>query len=181
MEICAQVYASEKSSGTTKLENWVPRKLFFLSNYGSSNDCRLWCILNCLSLFLGSIVLLHVYVFVSNLSDKVKVKCTLVHALRLCTGRTAHRRSRGIALLFLDHGTRRGWGVSVTLRPLFTPGKDPVPILQEAGWAPWPVWTDAEKYRLPPGFDPRTVQPVASRYTDYATRPTTWVIYLISQ
>jgi len=23
----------------------------------------------------------------------------------------------------------------------FTPGKDPVPILQEAGWAPGPVWT----------------------------------------
>ena len=34
---------------------------------------------------------------------------------------------------------------SVTLRPLFTPGKDPVPILQGAGWAPWPVWTGAEK------------------------------------
>jgi hypothetical protein len=30
---------------------------------------------------------------------KVKVKCTLVQALRLCTGRTAHRGSRGIALL----------------------------------------------------------------------------------
>jgi hypothetical protein len=27
------------------------------------------------------------------------------------------------------------------------------------------------KSRLPPGFDPRTVQPVGSRYTDYATRP----------
>ena len=26
-------------------------------------------------------------------------------------------------------------------RPHFTPGKDPVPILQEAGWAPGPVWT----------------------------------------
>ena len=39
---------------------------------------------------------------------KVKVKCTLVQALRLCTGRTAHRGSRDIALLFLDHGTRRG-------------------------------------------------------------------------
>jgi hypothetical protein len=26
-------------------------------------------------------------------------------------------------------------------RPLFTPGKDPVPIVQEAGWAPEPVWT----------------------------------------
>jgi len=35
-----------------------------------------------------------------------KVKCTLVQALRLCTGRTAHSESRGIALLFLDHGTR---------------------------------------------------------------------------
>ena len=41
---------------------------------------------------------------------KVKVKCTFVRALRLCTGRTAHRGSRGIALLFYDHGTRRGEG-----------------------------------------------------------------------
>jgi hypothetical protein len=64
--------------------------------------------------------------------------------VRLCTGRTAHRGSRDIALLFLDNGTRRGWGVSVTPRPLFTPGKDPVTILQEVGWAPGPVWTGAE-------------------------------------
>ena len=28
------------------------------------------------------------------------------------------------------------------------------------------------KISPPPEFDPRTVQPVASRYTDYATRPT---------
>jgi hypothetical protein len=28
------------------------------------------------------------------------------------------------------------------------------------------------KSRPPPEFDPRTVQPVASRYTDYSTRPT---------
>ena len=75
--------------------------------------------------------------------DSGKVKCTLVQALRLCTGRRAHSRSRGIALLFLDHGTRRWWGVSVTPRPLFTPGKDPVPVVQEAGWAPGPVWTGA--------------------------------------
>ena len=75
---------------------------------------------------------------------KVKVNCTLVQALRLCTGRTAHRGSTGIALLFLDHGTRRGWGVSVTTRPLFTPGKDPVPNVQETGWASGPVWTSAE-------------------------------------
>jgi len=30
---------------------------------------------------------------------------------------------------------------SSTSRPHFTPGKDPVPIVQEAGWAPGRVWT----------------------------------------
>ena len=49
----------------------------------------------------------------------------------------------------------------------FTPGNDPVPIVQEAGWAPKPVWIGTENL-APPGFDPRTFQPVASRYTDYA-------------
>ena len=43
----------------------------------------------------------------ANRIKKVLVKCTLVQALRLCTGRTAHRGSRGIGLLFHDHGTRR--------------------------------------------------------------------------
>ena len=33
---------------------------------------------------------------------KVKVKVTLEQALRFCTGRTAHRGSRGVALLFHD-------------------------------------------------------------------------------
>jgi hypothetical protein len=49
----------------------------------------------------------------------------------------------------------------------FTPGKEPVPIVQEAGWAPEPVCLGAENL-APPGFDPQTFQPVASRYTDYA-------------
>ena len=75
---------------------------------------------------------------------KVKVNVTLVQALRLCTGRTAHRGSRGKGLPFHDHGTRRRWGVSVTPRPLSTPGKEPVPIVQEAGWSPGQVWTGAE-------------------------------------
>jgi hypothetical protein len=48
--------------------------------------------------------------------------------------------SRGIALLILNLGTRRG--ARPAPRPdRFTPGKDPVPIVQEAGWAPGPVWT----------------------------------------
>ena len=73
-----------------------------------------------------------------------KVKCTLVQALSFCSGRTAQRGSRGITLLFLDYGTRRGWGVSVTPRALFTPGKDPVIFVQEACWAPGPVRTGAK-------------------------------------
>jgi len=28
-------------------------------------------------------------------------------------------------------------------RPLFTPGKDPVPFVQEVGWSRGPVWTGA--------------------------------------
>jgi len=50
------------------------------------------------------------------------------------------RVGRGIALLFHDCDTRRGWMVSSMPRPHSTPGKDPVPILREAGWAPGPVW-----------------------------------------
>ena len=38
-----------------------------------------------------------------------------------------------------------GWVVSTTPRPLYPPGKDPVPIVQEVGWAPGSVWTGAEK------------------------------------
>ena len=32
----------------------------------------------------------------------------------------------------------------MTPRPLFTPRKVPIPFVQEAGWAPGPVWTGAE-------------------------------------
>jgi len=53
----------------------------------------------------------------------------------------AQRVGRGEALLFHDRGTRREWVVSSRPQPHSTPGKDPVPILQEAGWVPGPVWT----------------------------------------
>ena len=52
----------------------------------------------------------------------------------------AQRVGRGIALLFHDRGTRRGWVVSSTPRPHFTSGIDPVPIVQEDGWDPGPAW-----------------------------------------
>ena len=82
-----------------------------------------------------------------------------------------HRLSRGIALLYHDRGTRRGWVVSSTPRPHFTPGKDPVPIVQEAGGGPQGRSGRAENL-VPTGIRFRTVQPVVSRYTDWATRPT---------
>jgi len=47
-------------------------------------------------LVLNCVLICSVY------GDSKKVKCTLVQALRLCTGRTAHGGSRGIALLFYD-------------------------------------------------------------------------------
>ena len=55
----------------------------------------------------------------------------------------------------------------------YTPGKDPVPIEQEAGWAPEPLWTGGPQDRsarvenlVPTGIRSRTVQRVVSRYTD---------------
>jgi len=36
-----------------------------------------------------------------------------------------------------------GGGWSTTRPGLFIYWKDPVPVVQEAGWAPGPVWTDA--------------------------------------
>jgi hypothetical protein len=41
----------------------------------------------------------------------------------------------------------------VTRPGRFTSGKDPVPIVQEAGWAPGPVWTVAENV-TPTGIRP---------------------------
>jgi hypothetical protein len=92
------------------------------------------------------------------------------------TGRTAQRRSRDIALLFHDHSTRRGWGVSVTPRPLFTPRKDPVSYRRLGG--PQSRSGQVRKTSPPPGFDSRTAQPVASSYTNYATRPKKYVYIL---
>ena len=43
----------------------------------------------------------------------------------------------------------------------FTPGKDPLSVVYEAGWTQGSVWTSVENLASPPGFDPRTVQLVA--------------------
>jgi len=46
------------------------------------------------------------------------------------------------------------------------PGKRPGTHCTGSWWAPGPAWK-AGKFSPPPGFDPRIVQPVASRYTDW--------------
>ena len=63
-----------------------------------------------------------------------------------------------------------GWRGSAPRPGHLYPGKDPVSILQEAGWVPGPVWK-AENL-VPTGIRSRTVQPVVSRYTNWATGPT---------
>ena len=98
-----------------------------------------------------------------------RYSCT-VQALRLCTGRTAHRESRGIAVLFLEHDTRRGEGSASRLGRSLSPGKTRYPSYRRLGGSQG-TSGQVRKISPPPGFDPQTVQPVASRFTDYATRP----------
>ena len=63
------------------------------------------------------------------------------------------------------------WGLSVMPRPLFTPGKTRYPLYRRLG-GPQGRTGQVRKISPPPGFDPRTVQPIASRYTDWVTRYT---------
>jgi len=75
----------------------------------------------------------------------------------------------------MTNGTRRGWGVSVTPRPLY-PRERPGTHCT-GGWVGPRAGLDrCGKSRPPPGFDTRTVRPVASRYTDWAT-PVHAIIY----
>ena len=116
--------------------------------------------------------LLQLYCIIEYIPNFYRnVKCTLVQALRLCTGRTTHRGSRGIALPFHDYGTRRGEESASLPGRSLPPGKTRYPLYRRKCW-PQGRSGQVRKISPPPGFDPRTVQPVASRYTDYATRPT---------
>jgi hypothetical protein len=67
-----------------------------------------------------------------------------------------------------------GWVVSAPAA-LLPPGKEPpVPIGQEAGWAPEPVWTQSLEEKSSylcrgSNLDGPVVQSVAIHYTDWAT------------
>jgi hypothetical protein len=87
---------------------------------------------------------------------------------------------------FLDLGTSWRWVVSFKPLPLYTRGNSPsVPIGQEAGWAPEPVWTMWRRENFCPhrdsNFHPSVVQPVASLYTDWATEDYEHFFYYLSR
>jgi hypothetical protein len=63
---------------------------------------------------------------------------------------------------------------------LLPPGKGPpVPIGQEAGWAPEPVWTQRlqEKSFAPAGNRTPVVQPVVRHFTAWANPAPLWILY----
>jgi len=66
-------------------------------------------------------------------------------------GKTSCRQgwSRAIYPLILNLGSRWGWVVNSTLWPLHPRERDPIPVVQEAGWTPRA------------GLEPRTAQTVA--------------------
>jgi hypothetical protein len=84
---------------------------------------------------------------------------------------------------FLDLGTSWRWVVS-SLPGHFTARKEPpVPIGQEVGWTSDPVWTAWRRYNSwsyqDSNFNPLVVQPVASRYTDYAIQAPYNAVYSV--
>jgi hypothetical protein len=96
-----------------------------------------------------------------QISSNINVKVKLSHY----RPELAQKVGRCIALLFLKLGARRWWVVSTTPRPLY-PRERPGTHCT-GGWVGPRAGLDmCEKSRPPPEFDPRTVQPVASRYTD---------------
>jgi hypothetical protein len=83
------------------------------------------------------------------------------------TGPKAQRGTRGIALLIHDLGPGRGWVVSAMPRPLY-PQERPSTHCTGGQVGPRAGQEHVQKICSPPGFDPQTVQPVASCYTDWA-------------
>jgi hypothetical protein len=57
-----------------------------------------------------------------------------------------------------------GWVVNATPRPLYPRERSDTHSI--GGWVGPRAGLDGAENLAPPGFDPRTAQPVASRYTD---------------
>ena len=73
---------------------------------------------------------------------KVKVKFSLEQAMKTQRGVVIQLYS------FFNFGARWGQVVNTTPWPLYPRERDPVPIVQEDGWAPGPVWMGVENLVL---------------------------------
>lgn len=63
---------------------------------------------------------------------------------------------------------RWGWVLNVMPQLLYPHPRDPVPTVQEDGCGPW-SWSGQCGNLTPPlGFEPQTILPIASYYTNYA-------------
>ena len=71
---------------------------------------------------------------------KVKVNFSLEQTTK------AQRSSRCITVPFLSPRRQIGVGGHLHAPAVFTPEKDPAPIVQEAGWVSEPVWKEAENF-----------------------------------
>ena len=125
---------------------------------------------NCLDGFLKLCSVCFATVHIVTLG-KVKVKCTVVQALRLCSGRTTHRGVEVQLYPFLTTAVERGEESASRPGRSLPPGKTRYPLYRRLCGSQGRSG-QVRKISPPPGFDSRTVQPVASRYTDFATRPT---------
>ena len=107
----------------------------------------------------------------------VKVKGKKLKCSRYSPG-VAQRVGRGIAQLFHDRGTRRGRMVSNTPRPHFIPRKDPVPIVQKAGWAQGPVWTGGKSRPHRDSIPDRPARSQSLYRLSYPAHRWIWVVKL---
>jgi hypothetical protein len=96
-----------------------------------------------------------------------KSKAVPLHAMQALGG--GRYSSYSFPFSAVDRGK---WSASLPVRAL-PPGKGPpVPIVQEAGWASEPVWTQRKNPLPLPGTEPWSpvVQPVAKHCSDRGTR-----------
>ena len=92
---------------STSIVKWIDglsnRVSIIITTYTDKMKFVAYMVVSFITFYLnscGSILYRCMYGCIFCIKVKIKVNCTLVQALRLCTVFTAHRGSRGIAILY---------------------------------------------------------------------------------